>query len=203
MAEEQTNQASEENKEESSEEVKEEETKTEEAPVEEKKEEAPKEEPKPEEPKKEEAPKEEKKSEEPKEEEKEVEVPEKFKKLVEEIEKMSVLDLAELVKILEKKFGVSAAAPVAMAPAGASAGGDAGAGEEKSVFNIELTGIGDKKIEVIKAVRDITEKGLKEAKDLVDAAVDGPQMIKENVKKDDAEEIKKKLTDAGATVELK
>jgi large subunit ribosomal protein L7/L12 len=197
MAEEQLNQTSEENKEESSEEVKAEEvkpeevkpeeTKTEEAPVEEKKPEAPKQENK----------------EEPKEEEEEVEVPKKFEKLVEEIEKMSVLDLAELVKILEKKFGVSAAAPVAMAPAGAPAGGDAGAGEEKSVFNIELTGIGDKKIEVIKAVRDITEKGLKEAKDLVDAAASAPQMVKENVKKDDAEEIKKKLTDAGATVELK
>ena len=202
MAEEQTNQTSEENKGESSEEVKEEETKTEEAPAEEKKAEEPKEEPKPEEPKKEESPKQEKK-EEPKEEEEEVEVPKKFEKLVEEIEKMSVLDLAELVKILEKKFGVSAAAPVAMAPAGAPVGGDAGAGEEKSVFNIELTAIGDKKIEVIKAVRDITEKGLKEAKDLVDAAVSAAQVIKENVKKDDAEEIKKKLTDAGATVELK
>jgi large subunit ribosomal protein L7/L12 len=216
MAEEQTNQTSEENKEETSEEVeeeevKEEETKTEEAPAEEKKAEAPKEEAKPEEPKKEEAPKQEKKEEAPKqekkddvkEEEEEVEVPEKFKKLVEEIEKMSVLDLAELVKILEKKFGVSAAAPAAAAPAGAQDGGDAGAGEEKSVFNIELTAIGDKKIEVIKAVRDITEKGLKEAKDLVDAAASAPQMVKENVKKDDAEEIKKKLTDAGATVELK
>ncbi|MCK4354771.1 50S ribosomal protein L7/L12 [Candidatus Parcubacteria bacterium] len=199
MAEEQTNQTSEENKEESSEEVK-----TEGTPTEEKKDE----EVKPEEPKKEEAPKEEEKKPEPKpepekKEEEEVEVPKKFEKLVEEIEKMSVLDLAELVKILEKKFGVSAAAPVAMAPAGAVASSEAGAGEEKSVFNIELTGVGDKKIEVIKAVRDITEKGLKEAKDLVDAAASASQVVKENVKKDEAEEIKKKLTDAGATVELK
>ena len=184
MAEEQTNQTSEGNKEESSEEVKPEESEKEEAPKEEEKKPEPKSEPE-------------------KEEEEEVEVPKKFEKLVEEIEKMSVLDLAELVKILEKKFGVSAAAPVAMAPAGAVASSEAGAGEEKSVFNIELTGVGDKKIEVIKAVRDITEKGLKEAKDLVDAAASASQVVKENVKKDEAEEIKKKLTDAGATVELK
>ena len=108
-----------------------------------------------------------------------IEVPEKFKKLVEDIEKMSVLDLAELVKVLEKKFGVSAAAPAAAAPALAS---DAvPTADEKSVFNIELVSVGDKKIEVIKIVRDITQKGLKEAKDLVDAAVAGPQMVKENV----------------------
>ncbi|MCK4454090.1 50S ribosomal protein L7/L12 [Candidatus Parcubacteria bacterium] len=129
-------------------------------------------------------------------------VPEKFKKLVEDIEKMSVLDLAELVKILEKKFGVSAAAPVAAAPAAASA--EAGAAkEEKSVFNIELTGIGDKKIEVIKVVKEITQKGLKEAKDLVDAAATSPQTIKENVKKEEAEEMKKKIEVAGGKVELK
>jgi large subunit ribosomal protein L7/L12 len=136
----------------------------------------------------------------------EVEVPEKFKKLVEEIEKMSVLDLAELVKILEKKFGVSAAAPVAVAaaPAGEQAGGEGGeAGEEKSTFNIELKEVGDKKIEVIKVVRDITGKGLKEAKDLVDAASSSPQMIKEGVKKEEAEEIKKKFEEVGAKVELK
>ena len=134
-------------------------------------------------------------------EEKEVKVPEKFKDLVEKVEKMSVLDLAELVKILEKKFGVSAAAPVAAAPAGAAPG--AAQAEEKSVFNIELTGIGDKKIEVIKAVKDVTEKGLKDAKDLVDAAASSPQMVKENVKKEEAEEIKKKFEAAGAKVELK
>jgi len=130
-----------------------------------------------------------------------VEVPAKFKSLVEEIEKMSVLDLAELVKILEKKFGVSAAAPVAVAVGPASA--EASAGEEKSSFNVELTVVGDKKIEVIKVVRDITEKGLKEAKDLVDAVASGAQMIRENVKKEEAEEMKKKFTAAGATVELK
>ena len=132
----------------------------------------------------------------------EVEVPKKFKGLVEEIEKMSVLDLAELVKILEKKFNVSAVAPVAAAPAAAAVSGEA-EGEEKSVFNIELTGVGDKKIEVIKVVRDVMEKGLKEAKDLVDAVASGAQMIRENAKKEDAEEIKKKFEAAGAKVELK
>lgn len=130
-----------------------------------------------------------------------IEVPEKFKKLVEGIEKMSVLDLAELVKVLENKFGVSAAAPVAAAPVASS---EAGAEkEEKSSFNIELTAVGDKKIEVIKVVRDLTGRGLKEAKDLVDAAAASPQMVKENVKKAEAEEIKKKFVDAGAKVELK
>ncbi len=143
---------------------------------------------------------EESKKEETKEEE-EVEVPQKFQKLVEGLESMTVLDLAELVKILEKKFGVSAAAPVAAAaPASAEASADK---EEKSVFNIELTAIGEQKIEVIKVVRDITEKGLKEAKDLVDAAASAPQIIKENVKKEDAEEIKKKIETAGGKVELK
>jgi large subunit ribosomal protein L7/L12 len=131
----------------------------------------------------------------------EVKVPEKFKKLVEEIEKMTILDLSELVKILEKKFGVSAAPQVVAAPAGAAAAG--APAEEKSIFNIVLAGVGDKKIEVIKAVRDITGKGLKEAKDLVDAVVTGPQMVKENAKKEEAEEIKKKLETAGAKVELK
>jgi large subunit ribosomal protein L7/L12 len=139
-----------------------------------------------------------------KKEEKEVEVPKKFEKLVKEIESLSVLDLAELVKVLEKKFGVSAA-PQVIAAAGVSAGGagtENGA-PEKSTYNIELSGIGDKKIEVIKVVRDITQKGLKEAKDLVDAAANEAQTIKENVKKEEAEEIKKKLEDAGAKVELK
>jgi len=137
-----------------------------------------------------------------KEEEEEVEVPKKFKALVQEIEKMSVLDLAELVKILEKKFGVSAAAPVAAAPAGGGEG-EADQAEEKSVLSIELTAVGEKKIEVIKVVRDVMEKGLKEAKDLVDAVAHSAQMIKENAKKEDAEEIKKKFQTAGATVELK
>ncbi len=130
----------------------------------------------------------------------EVEVPKKFVKIVEEIETMTVLDLAELVKILEKKLGVSAAMaiPMAVAPTGDNAGAeDESAG--KSAFNIELKSAGDKKIEVIKAVRDITGQGLKEAKDIVDGI---PHTIKENVPKEEAEEIKKKLEAAGATVEL-
>ena len=130
-----------------------------------------------------------------------IETPEKFKKLVEEIEKMSVLDLAELVKVLEKKFGVSAAPQMvaaAVAPAAA-----APEGEEKSSFNVVLTSAGDKKIEVIKVVRDLTQKGLKEAKDLVDAVATAPQTIKEEAKKEEAEEMKKKFAEAGATVELK
>jgi large subunit ribosomal protein L7/L12 len=130
-----------------------------------------------------------------------IEVPAKFKKLVEEIEKMSVLDLAELVKILEKKFGVSASAPVVMQ--GAPAAGAAPAVEEKSTFTIMLNTAGDKKIEVIKVVRDVLGKGLKEAKDLVDATANGPQLVKENAKKEEAEDIKKKLEVAGAKVELK
>jgi large subunit ribosomal protein L7/L12 len=129
-----------------------------------------------------------------------VEVPEKFKKLVEEVEKMSVLDLAELVKVLEKKFGVSAAPQMVAAAAAAPA---AAAAEEKSSFNVVLTSAGDKKIEVIKVVRDATQKGLKEAKDLVDAIATAPQTIKEGAKKEEAEELKKKFTEAGATVELK
>lgn len=134
--------------------------------------------------------------------EEKVEVPEKFKKLVEEIEKMSVLDLSELVKVLEKKFGVSAQAPMAVMAA-PSAGGATSDEEEKSSFNVMLSAVGDKKIEVIKVVRDLTQKGLKEAKDLVDAAAVAPQVIKENAKKEEAEDIKKKLEVAGAKVELK
>ncbi len=136
-----------------------------------------------------------------KEPEEKIEVPEKFKKLVEEIEKMSVLELAELVKVLEKKFGVSAATPVAVAVPVAA--GATPAEEEKSIFNVVLTAVGDKKIEVIKTVRDATQKGLKEAKDLVDAAATGPQVVKENAKKEEAEELKKKFEAAGAKVELK
>ncbi len=132
-----------------------------------------------------------------------IEIPAKFKDLVEKIESLSVLDLAELVKLLEKKFGVSAAAPMVVAQTPpASAEATAGK-EEKSVYNIELKTVGDKKIEVIKVVRDVTEKGLKEAKDLVEAAVAAPQMIKENVKKEEAQEIQKKFETAGAKVELK
>ena len=137
--------------------------------------------------------------------EEKIEVPAKFKKLVEEIEKLSVLDLAELVKILEKKFGVSPTPSFGMgapvAPVGAPSA--APVTEEKSVFNVVLTAVGDKKIEVIKAVRDITGKGLKESKDLVDAAATEPQVVKENAKKEEAEDLKKKLEIAGAKVELK
>lgn len=129
----------------------------------------------------------------------EVKVPEKFEKLVAEIEKMSVLDLSELVKVLENKFGVSAAAPVAMV-AGPAAGAGAATAEEKSDFNVELTAAGTNKIAVIKVVREITGKGLKEAKDLVDKA---PQVVKEAAPKADAEDIKKKLEEAGAQVTLK
>lgn len=137
-------------------------------------------------------------------EEDEVKVPAKFKKLVEEIEKMSVLDLAELVKILEKKFGVSAASPMAFAsPSVPGSESGAAPAEEKSEFNIVLTAIGDKKIEVIKVVRDATQKGLKESKDLVDAAAGSPQVVKENVKKEEAEELKKRFEAAGGKVELK
>ncbi len=132
--------------------------------------------------------------------EKKVEVPEKFKSLVEEIEKMSVMDLAELVKILEEKFGVSAAAP-AMAAAGVvAAGSEAAPAEEKTSFDVEITEAGGNKIAVIKAVRAITEVGLKDAKDLVDSA---PKIVKEGVKKEEAEEMKKKLEEAGAKVTLK
>jgi len=131
-----------------------------------------------------------------------IEVPKKFEDLVKKIEEMSVLDLAELVKILEKKFGVSAAAPV-MAPMAAAPTAAAPEVEEKTAFNIVLTAVGDKKIEVIKMVRDITQKGLKEAKDLVDAAATSAQVVQENVKKEEAEEMKKKFEAAGAKVELK
>jgi len=129
----------------------------------------------------------------------EVVVPEKFKTLVSEIEKMSVLDLSELVKVLEEKFGVSAAAPMMMGAAPATAG-EAAAVEEKSEFDVEVTASGASKINVIKAVREITGLGLKDAKDLVDAA---PKVIKEKVTKAEAEDMKKKLETAGATVTLK
>lgn len=142
--------------------------------------------------------KEEAASEEPKEETKEVEVPEKFKSLVGEIEKMSALDLAELVKILEAKFGVSAAAPMMMAGAMPAAGAEEV--EEKTSFDVELTETGSNKIGVIKVVREVTEKGLKEAKDLVDTA---PKMIKEGATKEEAETIKKKVEEAGGKVALK
>lgn len=135
------------------------------------------------------------------EEKKEVVVPEKFKSLVSEIEKMSVLDLSELVKVLEDKFGVSAAAPMMMGPAMAGGAGEAAAAvEEKSEFDVEVTSVGASKINVIKAVREATGLGLKDAKDLVDAA---PKVIKEKIAKKEAEEMKAKLEAAGATVTLK
>ncbi len=142
--------------------------------------------------------------EEAKKEEKEekVEIPEKFAKIVKEVEEMKVVDLAELVKVLEKKFGVSAAAPMAMVAAPA-AGAGPGAEEEKAEYDVILKAVGDKKIDVIKAVRDATAQGLKEAKDLVDAAAAEPQVIKEKAKKEEAEAIKKKFEAAGATIELK
>jgi large subunit ribosomal protein L7/L12 len=129
----------------------------------------------------------------------EVKVPEKFEKLVSEIEKMSVLDLSELVKVLEDKFGVTAAAPMMMG-AMPAAGGAAEVAEEKTDFDIELTAAGGQKIAVIKVVREVTGLGLKEAKDMVDAA---PKVIKEKVAKADADAMKKKLEEAGATVTLK
>ena len=118
--------------------------------------------------------------------------------VVEFIENMSVLDLAELVKELEEKFGVSAAAPVAVAAGPAAAG--AAAAEEKDEFDVVLASVGDKKINVIKVVRAVTGLGLKEAKDMVDGA---PSTVKEGAAKAEAEEIKKQLEEAGATVELK
>ncbi len=125
-------------------------------------------------------------------------VPAKFEKLVAEIEKMSVLDLSELVKVLEEKFGVSAAAPMMMGALPAA--GAAEAVEEKTEFDVELTAAGAQKINVIKVVREVTSLGLKEAKDLVDAA---PKVIKEKIAKADAEAILKKLEEAGATAVIK
>jgi len=124
-----------------------------------------------------------------------VEIPKKFKDLVEQVENMSVLELHELVKLLEKKFGVSAAA---VAVAGAVAGGEAA--EEKDSFDVELTGAGDSKIGVIKAVKEVLGLGLKEAKDLVDGA---PAMLKQGMKKEEAEALKAKVEEAGGAVTLK
>ena len=124
------------------------------------------------------------------------ELSENSKKVLEIVEKMSVLELADLVKVMEDKFGVSAAAPVAVAAAPAEV---AAPEEEKTIFNIVLKEAGANKIGVIKVVREITELGLKEAKDLVDTA---PQTVKEGVKKEDAEAYKAKFEEAGATVEL-
>lgn len=122
-----------------------------------------------------------------------------LEKLVEDLSALTVMEAAELSKLLEEKWGVSAAAPVAVA-AVAGGAGDAGAAEEKTEFDVILASAGDKKINVIKEVRGITGLGLKEAKELVEGA---PKPVKEGVAKDEAEELKKKLEEAGATVELK
>jgi large subunit ribosomal protein L7/L12 len=116
------------------------------------------------------------------------------------IAEMSVMEVVDLISDMEEKFGVSAAAAVAAAPAAGAAAGDAGAAEEKDEFDVMLTGAGEKKVNVIKAVRAITGLGLKEAKALVDEA---PSPIKEGATKDEAEDVKKQLEEAGATVELK
>jgi large subunit ribosomal protein L7/L12 len=121
---------------------------------------------------------------------------EKFNDIIEKVEKLSVLELSELVKAMEEKFGVSAAMPTAVAAAGGAEGG----AEEKSAFNLELKAAGDQKIQVIKVLREALGLGLKEAKDIADAA---PKMVKEGMSKKDADDLKAKLEGAGATVELK
>ncbi len=124
-----------------------------------------------------------------------------FAELIKQIESLSVAELAELVKTLEDRFGVSAAAPVAVAAAGAPGAADAGAAEEKSSFTLHLADAGSQKIAVIKVIREVRpDLGLKEAKDLVDGA---PKEVKKDMPKDEAEAAKKKLEEAGATVELK
>lgn len=134
----------------------------------------------------------------------EVKLSKDAEKILDAVEKLSVLDLANLVKAMEDKFGVSAAAPVMMAGGGAPAagGGDAGGGDDAGGGNVNvvLAAAGGQKVAVIKAVREITGLGLKESKDLVDGA---PKPIKENVPQAEAEELKKKLEEAGATVEFK
>jgi len=116
------------------------------------------------------------------------------------LEEANMLEVSELISDIEEKFGVSAAAPVAVAGAAAPADGDAAASEEKTEFDVELTSVGDKKIGVIKVIREVTSIGLKEAKDMADNA---PSVVKEQLNKDEAEEVKKKLEEAGATVTLK
>jgi large subunit ribosomal protein L7/L12 len=145
-------------------------------------------------------PEEEKPIVEPKEEKEgeEVKIPKEFKTLIDQIEKMSVMELNELVKVLEKKFGVSAQAVAVPAP-GAGAEGDAGA-EEQDSFTVELKDPGGQKIAIIKVVKEVLGLGLKEAKDLIDGA---PSVLKEGVKKEEAEEIKKKIEEAGGAAELK
>ena len=124
-----------------------------------------------------------------------------LQKLVDDLSALTVIEAAELSKLLEEKWGVSAAAPVAVAGVAAAGGGEAAAAEEeKTEFDVVLAGAGDKKINVIKEVRAITGLGLKEAKDLVESA---PKAVKEAVSKDEAEQLKKKLEEAGASVEIK
>ena len=124
---------------------------------------------------------------------------EKITAIVEEIKSLTILELNELVKAVEEEFGVSAAAPVAVAGA-AAAGAAAAPVEEKTEFDVILTGFGDKKLGVIKVIREITGLGLKEAKDMVEGC---PKTVKEGISKEDAEKIKAQLTEAGATVEIK
>jgi len=132
----------------------------------------------------------------------EKEIPEKIKELVKKIEELSVVELAQLVKILEEKFGITPAqffpapATTAQAPTPAEGGG-------KRKCSVFLTQVGEKKIEVIKVIKEITAKGLKECKDFVDAVASSPQLIKENIEEKEAEEIKKKLEEVGAKVEIK
>ena len=151
---------------------------------------------------KEKAPAEEKKEEAPAEEEKdegaEVEIPKEFRALIEQIEKMTVLELHELVKVMEKKFGVSAQAALVAAPG--AGGGAEGEGGEQDSFIVELKDAGGQKIAVIKVVKELLGLGLKEAKDLVDGA---PAVLKEGVKKEEADEIKAKIEEAGGSVDLK
>ena len=130
----------------------------------------------------------------------EIKLSAKSEEILKDIETMSVLELSNLVKALEDKFGVSAAMPMAVAAMPGAAAGAAPAAEEKTTFTVVLANAGDKKIQVIKEIRTITSLGLKEAKDLVDSA---PKPVKENVSKEEAAEIKKKLEEQGATVELK
>ncbi|MEJ2482612.1 MAG: 50S ribosomal protein L7/L12 [Gemmatimonadota bacterium] len=124
----------------------------------------------------------------------------KVEELLEAIGSLTVLEAAELKEMMEEKFGVTAAAPVAVAAAGGGPGGGEAAAEEKTEFDVVLTGVGDKKIQVIKVVREVTDLGLKEAKELVDNA---PKAVREGIEKEEAEAIKAKLEEQGATVELK
>lgn len=124
----------------------------------------------------------------------------KFNKIIEEIEKLTALELSELVKALEEKFGVSASAPMMAVPMAGASSDEAAATEEKTAFDVVLTKTGEQKIAVIKVVREVSGKGLQEAKQLVDSA---PQVVKSGVSKAEADELKKKLEEAGAAVEIK